>query len=87
MLYGGEGGGGVGNFRAAWIFFRYHVPCMNVFKPLDEYFLVLVGVHEFFIHLFFPCTNIFLYFVHPLPSYKFSNGPFLTGTCENLGSR
>ena len=67
-------------------FFCYHFPCMNVFRPLDEYFLALFGVHDFFIHLFFPCTNIFWYFVHSLSSYKFSNSPFLTGTCENLSS-
>ena len=26
-------GGGVGNFRAAGIFFRYQIPCMNFFRP------------------------------------------------------
>ena len=25
-------GGGVGNFRAAGIFFRYQIPCINIFK-------------------------------------------------------
>ena len=29
-LWGG-GGGGEGNFRAAGIFFRYQIPCMNLF--------------------------------------------------------
>ena len=28
---GGGGGGGEGNFRAAGIFFRYQIPCMNFF--------------------------------------------------------
>ena len=26
-----KGGGGEGNFRAAGIFFRYQIPCMNFF--------------------------------------------------------
>ena len=26
-------GGGKGNFRAAGIFFRYQIPCMNFFRP------------------------------------------------------
>ena len=26
-------GGGEGNFRAAGIFFRYQIPCMNFFRP------------------------------------------------------
>ena len=41
----GEGGGGVeGNFRAAGIFFRYQIPCINFFQAL----LGLIGVQEFF---------------------------------------
>ena len=28
---GGGGGAGEGNFRAAGIFFRYQIPCMNFF--------------------------------------------------------
>ena len=28
------GGGGVGNFRVAGIFFRYQIPCMNFFKAI-----------------------------------------------------
>ena len=27
------GGGGKGNFRAAGIFFRYHIPRVNFFRP------------------------------------------------------
>ena len=42
------GGGGGGNFGAAGIFFRYQIPCMNFFRPYHEYFLGLIGVHEFF---------------------------------------
>ena len=40
--------GGQGNFRAAGIFFRSQIPCMNFFRPLHEYFLGLIGVQEFF---------------------------------------
>jgi len=40
--------GGEGNFRAAGIVFRYQIPCMNFFRPWHEYFLGLIGVHEFF---------------------------------------
>ena len=39
-------------------------------------FLGLIGVHEFFFILIFPCTNIF--FVLCLPPHKFSNGPSLS---------
>ena len=40
--------GGEGNFRAAGIFFRYQIPCMNFFQALHEYFLGLIGLQEFF---------------------------------------
>ena len=53
-----------------WIFFR----------PQHEYFLGLIGVHEFFFHLIFPCANIFFVLrpsPHPPPPHKFSNGPSL----------
>ena len=40
--------GGKGNVRAARIFFRYQIPCMNFFRPYHGYFLGLIGVHEFF---------------------------------------
>ena len=40
--------GGEGNFQTAGIFFRYHIPCMNFFRPQHEYFLGLIGVQEFF---------------------------------------
>ena len=39
---------GEGNFPAAGIFFRYQIPCMNFFRPKHEYFLGLIGVHDFF---------------------------------------
>ena len=40
--------GGGGDFRAAGIFFRYQIPCMNFFRPYHECFLGLIGMHEFF---------------------------------------
>ena len=43
-----RGGGGVGNFRVTGIPFRYKIPRMNFFRPWCEYFLRLIGVHEFF---------------------------------------
>ena len=52
---------------------------MNFFRPLHEYFLGLIGVHEFF-HLIFPDANIF--FVLPPPN-KFSNGPSLMSLRQN----
>ena len=69
-------GGREGNFRAAGIFFRYQVPCMNFFRPKHEYFLGLIGLYEFFsfnfpLHEYFFCTS------PPRPPYKFSNGPSL----------
>ena len=56
---------GVGNFRAAGIFFRYQIPCMNFFRPQHEYFLGLIGVHEFFSFNF------------PLSAYFFGTSPSL----------
>ena len=48
-----------------WIFFR----------PQHEYFLGLIGVHEFF-HLIFPCANTFFVLrPPPRPPDTFSNGP------------
>ena len=55
----GAGGGWEKNFRAAGIFFRCRIPCINFFRPLG-----LIGVHEFFFFFFsfnFPCADIFLY--------------------------
>ena len=48
----GAGGGWEKNFRAAGIFFRCRIPCINFFRPLG-----LIGVHEFF---FFFFHSIFL---------------------------
>ena len=55
--------GGVGNFAAAGIFFRYQIPCMNFFRPYHEYFLGLIGVHEFFPFNFPLREYFFLYFL------------------------
>ena len=59
------GGGGEGNFRTAGIFFRYQIPWMNFFRPWHEYFLGLIGVHDFFFRLVFPCANIFFFVLRP----------------------
>ena len=44
-------------------------------------FLRLIGVHEFFFHVIFPCANIIFVLRRPLTppprSHKFSNGPSL----------
>ena len=80
------GGGGMGEriiFEPQEFCFRDRIPCMNFFRPLYEYFLGLIGVHEFFFfHLIFPCANIFLYFARPPPHppHKFSNASSLTGS-------
>ena len=66
--------GGEGNFRAAGIFSLSNSLYEFLLGHSHEYFLGLIGVHEFFFPLNFPCTNIF--FV--LRSHKFSNGPSLT---------
>ena len=63
--------GGKGNFRAAGIFFRHQIPCMNFFLAHSmKIFLGLIGVMIFF-HLIFPIARIiFLYFArapHPPP--------------------
>ena len=69
------GGGGEGNFRAAGIFFRYQVPCMNFLGQSMNIFLGLIGVYEFFsfnfpLHEYFFCTSpppppISFLMVHP----------------------
>ena len=38
---------GVGNFRAAGIFFRFQIPWIIFLRPWHEYFLGLICVHEF----------------------------------------
>ena len=48
-----------GTFEPQEYFFsRYQIHCMNFFRPQHEYFLGIIGVHEFF-HLIFPCANVF----------------------------
>ena len=47
-------------------FFRYQIPWKKFFRPKHEYFLGLIGVHEFFLSFNFPlreylfCTISFL---------------------------
>ena len=55
------GGGGGGEFSSHRNFFCYQILCMNFFlRPYHEYFLGLIGMHEFFFPLIFSCVNIFL---------------------------
>ena len=64
-------GGGKGNIRAAGIFFRYQIPCMNFFQPLHEYFLRLIGVQEFFLIKISLARIFFWYFDRPPPPISF----------------
>ena len=41
-------GVGWGIFESQEFLFRYKIPRMNFFRPWYEYFLGLIGVHEFF---------------------------------------
>ena len=63
------GGGGVGEFLSSRNFCPFQIPCMNFFRPWHEYFLGLIGVHDFFFHLIFPCANFFFYTSHPPPPF------------------
>ena len=57
-LWGGGGGGEFSLSNSLYKFFLGH--SMNIF-------LGLIGVHEFFFRLIFPCAKIFLYLNRPLP--------------------
>ena len=65
-LWGGGGGWVWRIFEPQEIFFVIKFLVWFFFKPQHEYFLGLIGVHEFF-QLIFPCANIF-----------FCNGPSLS---------
>ena len=69
--------GGEGNFRAAGIFFRYQIPCMNFFQALAWIFLRVNWRARIFFHLIFPCANFFFVLRPPPSPHKFSNGPSL----------
>ena len=43
-----QGGGGSWGIFEPQEFFCYHIPCMNFFRPWHDYFLGLIGTHEFF---------------------------------------
>ena len=59
--------GGGGDFRAAGIFFRYQIPCMNVFLGHNmNIFLGLIGVQEFFFSQF-SLARIFFVLRQPQP--------------------
>ena len=54
------------------------------FRPWHEYFLGLIGVHEFF-SFNFPLRVYFFFVLRPHPhTHKFSNGPSLRSTSGSL---
>ena len=64
---------GVGNLRAAGIFFHYQIPCMIFFLGYSiNIFQGLIGVYEFFLFNF-PLHKYFFGTSLP-PPHKFSNG-------------
>ena len=69
-------GGGEGNFRAAGIFFRYQIPCMNFFQAPAWIFLKVNWRAPIFFKLNFPLREFF-FCTSPAPPHKFSNGPSL----------
>ena len=79
--------GGEGNFRAAGIFFRYQIPCMNFFKAIAWIFFRVNWRAIIFFHLIFPCANFFFCTSPPPPPpHKFSNGPCLRTWSGNKGT-
>ena len=75
----GWGGGGESSRRN---FFPLSNSLYEFFRPLHEYFLGLIGVHEIFFHLIFQLREYFLLRPKPPPPFplphKFSNGLSLT---------
>ena len=68
---GGGGGGGGGELSSRRNFFRYQIPRMNFFLGHSmNIFFGLIGVHEFFFHLIFPCSKFFFCTSPALP-HKF----------------
>ena len=58
----GEWKGGEGNFRAAWIYFLLTFPLYEFFfMPVHEYFLWLLGVHEFLSFVLRPPTPLIIF--------------------------
>ena len=76
MGVGGGGGWGGGELSSRRNFFRYQILRMNLFLGHSmNIFSGLIGVHEFFFHLIFPCANFFC--TSPALPHKFSNGSSL----------
>ena len=75
-------GGGWGIFELQEFFSLSDSLYEFFFRLWHEYFLGLIGVHEFFFHLIFPCANIF-FVLHPPPPHKFSNSLSLMN-CSDL---
>ena len=80
-------GGGWGIFELQEFFSLSDSLYEFFFRLWHEYFLGLIGVHEFFFHLIFPCANIF-FVLHPPPppSIRFLIVcPYWTAvTCYNI---
>ena len=78
-------GGRGSNFRAAGIFFRYQIPCMNFFRPYHEYFLGLIGVQEFFSFNFPLREYIYFFVLRPPPISFLMVRPLLLSVRSLLG--
>ena len=65
----------MGNFSAALRIFSLAFLLYDFFRPVHEYFLGLLGMHEFF-SFNFPLQEFFLV-IRPLPPNKVSNCPSL----------
>ena len=64
------GGGEGGIFGPQELFFVMKFLYELFFRPFHEYFLGLIGVHEFVFHLIFPCANVFFVLrPHPPPPH------------------
>ena len=68
--------GGEGNFRAAGVFFRYQIPCMNIFQSVTWIFFRINWRAWIFFSCNFPLREYF-FCTSPDPPRKFSNGPSL----------
>ena len=59
----------MGNFRATSTFFREHFPLLEFFRPVREYFLGVLGLHEFFSQDF-PLHKYIFMMLHQRPPPK-----------------
>ena len=71
-------GGGGGGFLSSRNFLSFSNSLYEFFRPQHEYFLGLIGVHDFFFSFNFPLRKYF-YCTLP-PPHQFSNDPSLMKT-------